>query len=186
MCFLQFLLGNILLMLQEVTNFWLWLHTQLSKAGIAKWILSLVSICWSVVFLNVVKHICARILSCQYRSMSAFVLAVCVCQNKGTCSFAFHSVAVSVFILGIFFYLKFYYLSLQISVFKSCLCYSSPGKNIILLCRMASLSVALIIHSASCCLCFVLCNGEMIRGQVIESQNILSYKGPTRIIKHKS
>lgn len=112
-------------MLQEVSN-----YTQLSKTGIGKSILSLVYICWSVVFLNIVKHICAKLLSCQYIKEHVCLCPHYMCMSKqGDLLFCIHSVAVSVLILEVFFYLNFYYLSLQISVFKSCFCYSSPGKK---------------------------------------------------------
>lgn len=67
------------------------------------------------------------------RSTTVFIPSVCICQKEWTCSsFAFHltySVAVSVFILGVFFYLKLYYFGLQILIFKSSLCYSGPRQT---------------------------------------------------------
>lgn len=112
-------------------------------------------------------HIQSFCPSNTYRSMSALIPAICVCQKEWTCSsFTFHlnySVAVSV--LGIFFNLKLYYFGLQILIFKSSLCYSGPG-HVFLLCRMTSVSVALIIHSDSCWLYFVLSKGGVTPGML--------------------
>lgn len=119
MCFFQFLLGScwcsntqlsLIITVHTIKQGWHWkVVTFFSLYMLVQWFFWMLSSIY-------MQGFCP---TNTYRSISAFVLAICVCQNKRTCSFAFQSVTVSVFILGIYFYLKFYYLSLQISIFKS-------------------------------------------------------------------